>query len=372
MTITLTPTKLHGQLDFSENAPSKSILHREMICSYLAGQAIPSGTSDDTCATHDALTAFPGGGVIDVRDSASTLRFMIPLALTEGGREFMLGDSLAKRPLDEYACIKDAIITRNGNRVSVRGGIQSGEFTLRGDISSQFVTGLMFVLPLLSGDSIIRTERPLQSAGYVNLTIDVLKSYGIEITEKDGTYFIRGGQKYNKKPITAIEGDYSYAANFIVANALGADITLLGLNEDSHQPDRAIYNLLDKDEIDVSQCPDLFPILCVNACARARQTRIYNAGRLRFKESDRLHVMAQELSKLGADVTEGETSVIIHGTKKLRGGRVSSRGDHRIAMALTIAALCICDGTVELEGAQCVGKSAPQFWDDIKGLGARG
>ena len=369
MDVILTPKKLHGQLDIAKAAPSTSYLHREIICSALAGQTMPQGTSDDTCATRECISAILSGKrECNARESASTLRFLIPLALISGGCTFRICGKLAQRPLSEYGCIDGARIKAYEDRIEVSGTIKSGTFVTQGDISSQFVSGLMFALPLLSGDSEIRFEKPLQSADYALMTADVLSHYGIEIKETEQGFFIKGNQHYMPSPPQAIEGDLSYAANFIVANALGAEIDIKGLNTNSLQPDRRIFEMLDKDVCDVSQCPDLFPILCVASCGRTGRTDIINAGRVRLKESDRISAMVTELTTLGADIRENADGVTIYGKGFLQGGEVHSHNDHRVAFALTVAALCLCRDKVVLHGAECVRKSAPEFFGEIERL----
>ena len=365
--ILLHPCKLHGSMDFLRIAPSKSCLHREMICSYLSHSPVPYGTSDDTILTYRALSDMPcPDRIIDAGESASTLRFLIPLAIYMGGRTFRMGDRLKKRPLTEYSCINTADIRLVGENMLYAGGsISSGEFVMHGNISSQFATGLMFVLPLLHGDSRISFSQGLQSQGYADLTADILGRYGITVLKQNGSYIISGDQSFVPCDSHVTEGDWSYAAYFVTANALSADISLTGLNEASLQPDRCIEELLSCRKTDISPCPDLFPTLCVYACGQEHDTLIYNAARLRMKECDRLHAMAEELSRLGASIEEHDDSLLIHGKGHLHGGEVYSHNDHRIAMALTIAALCICEGDVYLHGCECVSKSAPDFFRHI-------
>lgn len=366
MDVTLTPKKLKGQLDIAKLAPSKSILHREIICSALAGQDIPQGTSDDTRATRECVAAIlKGEKVCNAGESASTLRFLIPLAVLHGGCTFLVSGNLPQRPLSEYERTDGIKIKAYEDRVEVGGRLKSGIFTLRGDISSQFVSGLMFALPLSDNSSVIRFSRPLQSAAYVLMTQQVLSRYGIYVWESADYFYTEGNQRYRRTAFSPIEGDWSYAANFVAANYLGADIDIKGIKKDSVQPDGRIFDLLGKDVCDVSQCPDLFPIICVAACGKNGRTDIVNAGRVRYKESDRISSMVSELTKLGADIKEHENGVTIYGKGYLGGGEVDSHNDHRVAMALTIAALCLCKESVTLHGAECVRKSVPEFFDHI-------
>ena len=363
-------SNLYGELNFADIAPSKSLLHREIICSALSKSEKPVFNSKDITATYNAMShILVDDYPCDVGESGSTLRFLIPLSVLLGGRTFITHGNLIKRPLDEYSCMRYAKIKIVDNKVITSGELYSGTFTLRGDKSSQFISGLMFVLPLLNGTSTIKLTTPLESSAYVFQTIQVLKRYGIEInTINSYEWEIIGGQKYRPNK-SIIEGDWSYAANYVVANRLGAKISLLGLDDNSLSADKAIKELILCDKVDISQSPDIFPILCVNACAKQTKTLIYNAKRLKIKESDRLNVMCAELKKLGARIVVGDDFAEIEGTGSLFGGIVNSNNDHRIAMALTIAGLLLCNDDVIIENSECVEKSCPDFYKHIKMVG---
>ncbi|KHD35915.1 3-phosphoshikimate 1-carboxyvinyltransferase [Clostridium acetobutylicum] len=331
---------------------------------------------------------------IDCSESGSTVRFLIPISLIEERNVVFDGQGkLAYRPLDSYFNIfdeKEIAYSHPEGKVlplQIKGRLKAGMFNLPGNISSQFISGLMFSLPFLEGDSIINITTNLESVGYVDMTIDMLKKFGIEIENKAyKSFFIKGNQKC-KGTKYKVEGDFSQAAFWLSAGILNGNINCKDLNINSLQGDKVILDILKKmggdiDEksfsskkshthgivIDASQCPDLVPILSVVAALSEGTTKIVNAARLRIKESDRLKAMATELNKLGAEVVELEDGLLIEGKEKLKGGEVESWNDHRIAMALGIAALR-CEESVTINGSECVSKSYPQFWSDLKQLG---
>ena len=335
-----------------------------------------------------------GNAVIDCAESGSTLRFMIPVACTLPGRKTFIGRGrLPRRPVDEYISIfeRQGIGYEKPEAASlpltVTGRLSGGEFTINGGVSSQYITGLMLALPLLETDSAITVEGTLESKGYVGMTIDMLSESGIEIGQNGGTYIIKGNQKYKPQRL-AVEGDYSQAAFFIAGAALCGDVTVEGLRADSLQPDRAIVDIMQRMgadiemkgdmlrvkksrlrgvTVDISQCPDLAPPIAAAAALAEGETRITGAARLRIKESDRLHALAENLSRIGIKAKELPDELII------RGGRaneenIDSFGDHRIAMAFSVIALC-GTGDIKIDGAECVNKSYPLFFEDLKALG---
>ena len=414
--IIITPAPLTGNVSVPT---SKSVSHRAVICASLAeGTSVLKGilVSDDLVATIQAMEALgavirqegdeliitgtdctkPVHHTIACNESGSTLRFLIPLGLNNQWMTFTGQGRLVERPLDDYFNILDEqqipYQTTDGHLpLSVSGTLQPGTFHLRGDVSSQFVSGLLFALPRLSGDSTIVITTALESQGYIDLTISMLKRFGIEIINKNyREFFIPGNQKYQSTNYHA-EGDYSQVAFWLTAGTIGAPIRCLGLNPDSLQGDRAIIPIIQKmgghlqlEEnslhafpaqtkgivIDASQCPDLVPILTVLAAVSEGTTQIIRAGRLRIKESDRLHAMTEELNKLGADIQEHEDSLTIHGHSFLTGGTVSSWQDHRIAMALGIASIK-CRQPLTITDSECVSKSYPDFWRDLQMLGGQ-
>ncbi len=262
--------------------------------------------------------------------------------------------------------------------IEVEGTLKAGRYELPGNVSSQFITGLLFALPLLDGDSDIVLTTNLESAGYIESTIVAQSLFGVRIEVTDYGWHIPGNQRYQpaKTPVM-VDADYSNAAFYIVANGLGNQVTIYDLNQNTAQGDKVIEKLerqLDRPGevvIDVSQCPDLVPALAGRAALRDGQvTRIVNAARLRIKESDRLDTVSTELNKLGAKVEQLEDAIIIHGVAKLKGGVVSSHNDHRIAMMLAVVATCAEDQVV-LQDAGSVAKSYPGFWEHYYRLGGQ-
>ena len=410
------PRLLIGSVDIP---PSKSIAHRAIIAAALAdGYSLIENfmTSKDMEATIGGMKSLgaeitvmddgnslkiSGGSKIvtaidiDCIESGSTLRFLIPLALVKNRQAIFRGQGrLVERPLGEYLKVfkshgVDYSFPENRLPLSVKGVLESGEYNIVGGVSSQFITGLLFALPLLKGDSMIHIEGELESRGYIDLTIDVLKDFGIEIGNRSyKEFFIQGNQVYKSRNFR-IEGDYSQAAFWLAAGVLGNGIRLNGLNIQSLQADKVIldilramggnivigndwieakHSVLKGIRIDVSQCPDLVPILAVLGTLGKGTTIIENAARARLKESDRLYAITTGLNKLGGNVEEIRDGLIINGVESLNGGEVDSFNDHRIAMALAVAATG-ASGDVIINGNESVHKSYPGFWDDFRRLG---
>lgn len=339
----------------------------------------------------DAKELFKVSGELelDCCESGSTLRFLMPIALLSGQKVRFIGQGrLMQRPQQPYFDMfdeKGIIYQQEWDSISAYGEIKSGTYEMPGDVSSQFITGLMFALSCLDGDSEILITKPMQSKGYVDMTISVMRDFGVEvINENYKRFFIKGGQRY-KLQSYSIEADYSQAAFFLVAGALGCDVECIGLREDSLQGDRAIVDIIkqtggriEKTEkgiravrtgkmhgitVDVSDIPDLVPILAVLFTFCDGESRIINADRVRMKESDRLKAIATELNHLGAKITEGINYLNIEGVQVLEGNTVSAWNDHRIAMALAIAA-CRAEWDVSITGArEAVKKSYPDFFE---------
>ncbi len=374
-----------------EMPPSKSYSHRALIAAFLGGgEALGVGESADIEATRQCLKAIDKKLPLYANESGSTLRFMVPLALALNGKVEISGAKrLMERPLDDYFKIFDekGIEYRlENNTLYAEGTLTGGDYYIRGDVSSQFITGLLFALPLIGEDSRIVITTNLESKAYVDMTLDVLKKFGIEIKEENNTYIIKGNQKYMSETYT-VEGDFSQAAFFL---AMG-NVTLTGLNKKSIQGDKEITRVyramgmeIDETEngyvtdgkaknnitVDVSQIPDCVPVLAAVMAVSRGEGRIINAARLRIKESDRLQAICEELNALGADVTEGEDYLVIRGKKSLTGGVCSSHNDHRIAMAIaTISPYCT--GEVIIKGADSVKKSMPDFWERFRLLGGK-
>ncbi len=416
MNVTIKPNKLQGTVVIP---PSKSLSHRAIIGAALAqGKSTISNVmfSKDILATIDAVRAIGAtvnvfddaievigtGGVrratdlIDANESGSTIRFMIPIALvSKEPIKFIGKNNLVKRPLDIFFEIFDMQGIDYKHEIGsylpleVKGGLKPGVFNIRGDISSQFITGLLYALPLLDNDSKIIITTEMESKGYIDLTLDMLSNFGIEIINNNYKEFIiKGNQKYLPFDYV-IEGDYSQSAFFLVADMLGADITLKAMSKDSYQGDKKILSDIEEfggniefvDDslkatlntqknaiIDLGQSPDLGPALSVLAGLTKGNSKLINAERLRIKECDRITCVKEELNKLGMNVDETKTELIFNGVSRIKGGVVDAHNDHRVAMALAMAALK-SDGDIKILGAECVSKSYPTFWDVYESLG---
>lgn len=416
------PGKLEGNVKIP---PSKSMAHRAVICAALSdGISKISNVefSDDIIATVNAMRALGAiineegdhlevkgvnfkniiptrefERVVDCNESGSTLRFLIPVFLVfEGVTRFIGRGNLGKRPLDTYYNIFDKqnieYQYKEGELdLLISGMLKPGEFKVRGDISSQFITGLLFALPLLDGDSKIIITTEFESKGYIDLTLSAMRDFGIDIINNDYKEFIiKGNQNYIARDYR-VEGDYSQGAFFLVADALKSDVNILDLKENSLQGDREVIDILkrmgmkmERDNnsirgkiegqlkstvIDGAQCPDIIPVLALAASLSDGKTEIINAERLRIKECDRLSAVTSELNKLGAKIEEKQDGLVIEGVKSFKGNvEVWSHKDHRIAMTLAIAST-MCDEEIILKDYECVSKSYPDFFDDFKQLG---
>ena len=389
--------------------PSKSMAHRLIIAGALSkeeNRILINGSSEDIEATKECMqkiqksyaSSFPVS--LNVRESGSTLRFLVPVAAALGLKaEFVMEGRLPERPmgqlLEQLRQHGVEWIQTERNVLSIKGQLQGGIFELPGNQSSQFVTGLLMALPLIGQNSEIRVLGELESRPYVDMTLDVLKKSGITIFEDEPNRFIvPGGQKYRLKGEYDAGGDWSSAAFWLAAGAAaGSGITVQGLDPESLHGDKAVVNILEEMGaeigwngrdlmvrphslrsliIDVRNTPDLVPAIAVAACKASGKTVIMNAERLRLKESDRLHAITEVLKDLGAMVNERPDGLEIFGGYKLHGGRVSSFNDHRIAMM----AACLRgqtqegpEGDIIIEGAEAVNKSYPGFWEDYRLLG---
>lgn len=405
MDIKITPKKLHGKVTVP---PSKSVAHRMIIAASLAdGTSTISNLypSVDILATMDCMRALgakidfegdtaviegikniPDKAVLDCHESGSTLRFLIPVACALGVNSDFLGSAkLPQRPITpfveefpKHGITFDFSKAKSGETLpcSVSGKLTAGRFEINGGLSSQFITGLMFSLPLLDGDSEIILTSELNSKPYIDITLGVLRDFGCGIAETESGYLIKGNQRL--KPFSGkVEGDFSQAAFFRVARSLGSDLIILGLNENSLQGDRKIMEIcddFDKNrepfEIDCSDIPDLVPILTVLACFGKGTSRLTNVARLRFKECDRLSVTAECLNAIGGKVTVHEDSLEITGVNSLKGGEINGHNDHRIPMSMSIAAT-MCEQPLIIRGAECVRKSFPNFFEVYRSLGGK-
>lgn len=418
MKATVSASKIEGQV---QAIASKSVAHRCLIAAALADKASFVGChslSEDILATVNCLNGM-GAEIIrkdngfyitpinkdkidqkvkqlPCNESGSTIRFLISVVAALGIKgEFLKKGSLVSRPLkplDEELNNKGITLQdKDGGIVAVSGKLKSGIFTLPGNVSSQYITGLLFALPLLDEDSEIRITTPLQSEDYVKITMDTLKNYNVSVEYRDNCFYIKGKQVYTVKDAVSVEGDWSNAAFFMTGAAIGkSEVTYTNLNSESLQGDKAVVDILRKmgaditvngntysikgqdltaTKIDAKPIPDLVPILALAAAVAKGETVVYNAERLRIKESDRLKTVYETLHALGADVEEKEAELIIRGKEKLTGGTVSSYNDHRIAMMAAIAAI-VCEKEVVILHAEAVNKSYPGFFEDLKMLGA--
>lgn len=407
------PSKICGTL----RAPaSKSDAHRAMICAALADgptRITIEGTGRDIEATRSCLEslgavfsddgglAVSGGlreargglAALDCGESGSTLRFILPLVPALGRSAEITGAGrLPSRPIGPLA---DALAAR-GARLSSRslpltvsGELSPGDFRLPGDVSSQFITGLLFALPLLDGTSTITMTTPLESAGYVEMTIRTLERFGVEV-ERTADGWRVPSSRYRSPGGYAVEGDWSSAAFPLAAGAIaGGRVTVIGLARDTAQGDAAICSLLarfgaraERDEtsasveagemrgieIDASQIPDMVPALAAVAAYAKGRTTIYGASRLRIKESDRIASTCEMLRAIGVSADETDDGLTIEGGSRPSGGTVDCAGDHRIAMA-SAAAACGCTAPVRLVGAHVCEKSYPRFFSDLRSIG---
>lgn len=398
MDIKISPSYLNGTINIPS---SKSISHRALICAALAeGKSVIQNILDceDITATAAALDAFgariklsnnaevigytkASGDVINVDcgESGSTLRFLVPVAAALGLHCFFIGSGkLPQRPLTPYFTeLKkhDIMFLSEKMPYEMVGKLTAGEYHIAGNISSQFISGLLFALPLVNGDSKIIVTTPLESKPYVDLTIKCLNSFGVEISEVADGYFIKGNQHY-KSADYIVEADMSQAAFFAVADCLGSKISMSNLNLQSVQGDKEIIRICEKFkidsqkkfEIDAADIPDIVPVLSVLLCFGDDVSYIRNCARLRIKESDRLAVIAEELNKIGGKIEIVGDDLKISPIDNFIGNVCSSHNDHRIAMSLAIASTR-CKGDLTITGAECVAKSYPTFWNDFTMLG---
>lgn len=417
MKVTILPGNIAGSIEI---IPSKSQLHRLLICAALSdGETmLCCGQTDaeDVTATINCLTALgaeirreeagflvqplrwdllPSACVLPCGESGSTLRFLLPIVCALGIRgEFHLSGRLPERPLaplDEELC-------RNGCRLEhpspdilrCEGKLLPGDYHLPGNVSSQYMTGLLLALPLLEGDSTLTIRAPIESGAYIAMTLEAVEAFGVTLSGTGNCYNIPGRQAFFSPGTLQVEGDWSNAAFWLCAGAMqGCDIKCHSLNPESLQGDRAVWRVLAEMgaavswqddilsvsegsrgalELDAAEIPDLIPALSVVAAVSEGVTIIRNASRLRLKESDRLSAIAQTLNTLGAQVLEEPDGLRIQGVPSLKGGAVDAWGDHRIAMMAAVASAA-CEEPVIISGAQAVKKSYPSFWREFSALG---
>lgn len=413
--IHIKPSKLAGTVKIP---PSKSAAHRAIICAALSdgvSKIYPISESKDMSATVNAMRAlgaevkkdgdtltvkgvFSGKErnnskqTIDCIESGSTLRFLIPIAAALGGDFTFTGQGrLPQRPISCY----DELLTSHSVKVeyngtlpfSFKGKLTPGVFKLPGDVSSQYVTGLLLALVLLNGDSEIIMTSPLQSKAYVDITVSVMKDFGVLVSPTENGYFVKGSQRFTPREYN-VEGDWSQGAFFLCADALGAQIEVKGLGLNSLQGDREILTALEKmgaeiksdnnsitlsakelcgTVIDAQEIPDIIPILALTACFCKTETHFKNCARLRIKESDRLESTRELIVSLGGKAEIKGDELIVF-PSKLKGGSVNGYNDHRIVMSAAIAAAFSLSDTT-ISDRESINKSYPEFFEDYKKLG---
>lgn len=417
MKATIYPSQCHGKVVIPA---SKSMSHRAIICAALApGHSTISNLafSDDIKITIEGMRQM--GASIQVYDdyievdginnfsnltntevfckeSGSTLRFFIPIfSLFNQTITFTGENRLLKRPQKIYEDIftsQGLTYYQDDHKIEITGTLKASHYQLAGDVSSQFISGLLFTLPFLEGDSTITIQEPYESRSYVDLTIEMLERFGVQVRYQDqNTLFVRGNQTYKACNYT-VEGDYSQTGFFAVLAAINNDLDILGITHDSKQGDRKIIDIirdfgaqvtpiengyhittqpLHPSTIDLQDCPDLGPILNVLMMYTSGTSKIYNAKRLRYKESDRIEAMESELLKLGVNIKTTEDEIIIQGNHEYEGNvDVFSHRDHRIVMSLAIAATKL-NKPITIDEAQYISKSYPHFFEDLAMVGVK-
>ena len=394
---------------------SKSEAHRYLICAALGDKRVKmlcTDTNADIDATASCLNSLganitregeffiiepiktiSSGAILDCNESGSTLRFLLPVAAALGADcSFIMRGRLSERPTSPlYELLSDNGITLGAqgvNPLDIKGKLKSSNYSIAANISSQFISGMLFALSICEGESRLTLDGKLESAPYVEMTIDALRAFGADIyfDIHSQTYSVKGKDKLTSPSDLTVGGDWSNAAFFLCAGAIGEnEVTLRGLDTNSRQGDREILEILKKMgaqaeistdgitvypsklcpvDIDASQIPDLVPILATVASVAEGKTTIYNASRLRLKESDRIESVCNMLSSLGANITPTDDGMVIIGKPRLIGGIVDSCNDHRIAMSAAIASL-VCDGEVKISRFEAISKSYPTFAENF-------
>lgn len=392
MKIKIHPSVLRGKVTAP---PSKSMGHRLLICAGLSqGESLISNVSysEDILATLDCLRAMgaviergenfvkikgtlPNRGAFPCRESGSTLRFFIPLAMLCDGESHFTGyGRLMERPMEIYENIakkKNLTYIKDSQGITVAGKLTAGDYTVSAAISSQFISGLLFALPLCDGNSRLILTGNIESRSYIDMTLRAMSLFGVSaVWQSENTIYIKGNQQYKENNLT-VEGDCSNAAFLDAFNLLGSDVTTEGLREDTLQGDmiyKEYFSLLRQGAptLDIKNCPDLAPVLMTLAVAN-NGCRLINTARLKIKESDRGAVMARELSKFGAKIKVFDNEIVIDKAELFTPkDDLYCHNDHRVVMALTVLS-SVYGGT--LEGAQAVSKSYPDFFDKVKTLG---
>ena len=398
MDVIISKSKLSGHINAIS---SKSDAHRALICAALGDKACRiqlESTSDDIETTANVLSVLgaeiqrdgfnflvkpvwnhlPEKCVLDCNESGSTLRFLFPVAAALVPEVTFTGKGrLPQRPMEEICSVmrlNGCETDRNLLPITTKGLLKNGTFSLPGNISSQYISGLLFALPLLKGKSEIRITSALESSSYINLTLHTLRNFGVTPEKTDSGFLFSGEQRYVSPEAYQVEGDWSNSAFWFAARFFGADIAVGGLSADSLQGDKAVVQILEnflssKDlTVSAKEIPDLIPVLAVAACHRKAKTVFSDCQRLRLKESNRILSTCAMINALGGKAEGSEDSICICGIENLTGGTVDSVNDHRIAMAAAVASL-ICKQNVTIKNAQAVNKSYPAFFEDFRKLG---
>lgn len=403
MDLLLKHSKINGNI-FAQ--PSKSDTHRKIIC---ATCATGLSTIDNVVLSKDILATIEGARalgarirleeniqkrntlyidttkrviddkrIINCNESGSTLRFFAIIAAAFGGETTFLGKGmLPKRPIDEILRIykqDEIIFEKNEDSLPLKidGFLKGGNYLIRSDVSSQFLSGLLMALPLSGVDSTIEIVGDFNSKGYVDMTVDNMKQFGVNVRFEKDTFYIPASQ-YTPNNLM-VEGDWSNCAYFYVMNMLGADVSVQGLDIRTYQPDSGVLRLLYEIEneentiIDVSGCPDLAPALAVAGCMAKGTTKLINAHRLRKKECDRLEAITKNLQSLRVKVEEKVDSILIYGNNDIKHGVINTFNDHRIAMAFA-SLITVVEDYILIKDAECVNKSYPTFFSDLYSIG---
>ena len=416
MNIKITPSSAKGRIGA---IASKSVAHRLLICAAFADKETAiycRELNDDISATAECLASLGAkaerigegfivtpikelnkNAVLNCNESGSTLRFLLPIVCMLGADPiFVMSGRLPNRPLSPLW----ELLEKGGaglewiepNKLSCKGKIDETTFSISGSVSSQFISGLMFALAVCRRIGNIKITDKLESESYVEMTAEALRTFGVRVERTEDGYSVDGSDGLVSCERVFVEGDWSNAAFALAMGAIGEDaVTVTGLNTESTQGDKKIVGLLAElganvemnsgeitvsrknlcgINIDASQIPDLVPVLATVASVAKGRTVIYNASRLRLKESDRLMTVKNMLVSLGADISETEDGLVINGKERLDGGRTKSYGDHRIAMSAAVAAT-VCRKEVIIENAEAVEKSYPDFWKDLRALGIK-
>ena len=400
MDISILPGPLSGNI---AAIPSKSAAHRALICAALADgetKIYCPALSKDIEATADCLRALGAGidyregsffvspigtvrqgAMLNCGESGSTLRFLLPVVCALGCEaRIKMEGRLPQRPLsplwEELEGHGASLSRPEADMIAVSGRLRPGEYRMRADVSSQFISGLLFALPLLDGDSSLELSGSIESIGYIHMTERVQSLFSLELPFEGRRYKIAGSAAFRSPGELSVEGDWSNAAFWLTASELsGGSVHVRGLDNSSAQGDSAVIEALAKIRaggavIDAKDIPDLVPVLAVAAAGSVGRTEFINAGRLRIKESDRIASVCRMIKALDGDCTELAEGLIVNGCGKLRGGTVDGENDHRIVMSAAVAAI-ICKDPVTILGAQAAAKSYPGFFDDYRTLGGK-